>query len=39
MEFQKLVNLFDTTFDDNDLSGFVTKKWIEFKINQKKLQH
>ena len=30
MEFQKIVNLFDTTFDDKDLPRFVTKKWIKF---------
>ena len=29
MEFQKIVNLFDTTFHDKDLPRFVTKKWIE----------
>ena len=29
MEFRKIVNLFDTTFDDKDLPRFVTKKWIE----------
>ena len=29
MEFQKIVNLFDTTFDDKYLPRFVTKKWIE----------
>ena len=29
MEFQKIVNFFDTTFDDQDLPRFVTKKWIE----------
>ena len=29
MEFQKIVNLFDTTFDDKDLPSLVTKKWIE----------
>ena len=29
MEFQKIVNLFDTTFDDKDLPRFVIKKWIE----------
>ena len=29
MEFQKLVNLVDTTSDDKDLPRFVTKKWIE----------
>ena len=26
---QKNANLFDTTFDDKDLSRFVTKKWIK----------
>ena len=26
LEFQKIVNLFDTTFDDKDLPRFVTKK-------------
>ena len=29
MEFQKIVNLLDTTSDDIDLPRFVTKKWIE----------
>ena len=29
MEFQKIVNLFNTTFDDKDLPRFVTKKWTE----------
>ena len=29
MEFPKIVNLFNTTFDDKDLPRFVTKKWIE----------
>ena len=29
MEFQKIVNFVDTTFDDQDLLRFVTKKWIE----------
>ena len=29
MEFQKIVNFFDTTFDGKDLPRFVTKKWIE----------
>ena len=29
MEFQKIVNLLDTTSDDNDLPRFVTKKWIK----------
>ena len=30
MEFQKIVNFFDMTFDDKSLPRFVTKKWIEF---------
>ena len=29
MEFQRIVNLLDTTLDDNDLPRFDTKKWIE----------
>ena len=29
MEFQRIVNLFDMTFDYEDLPRFVTKKWIE----------
>ena len=29
MEFQQIVNLCDTAFDDKDLPRFVTKKWIE----------
>ena len=29
MGFQKIINLFDTTFDDKYLPRFVTKKWIE----------
>ena len=29
MEFQKIVNLLDTTSDDKDLPRFVTKKWIK----------
>ena len=29
MGFQKIVNLFDMTFDDKYLPGLVTKKWIE----------
>ena len=29
MEFQKIVNLLDTTSYDKDLPRFVTKKWIE----------
>ena len=29
MEFQKIMNLLDTTSGDEDLPNFVTKKWIE----------
>ena len=29
MEFQKIINLLDTTSDDKDLPRFATKKWIE----------
>ena len=29
MEFQKILNFLDTTFDNKDLPRFVTKKWIE----------
>ena len=29
MEFQKIVNLLDTTSDNKDLPRYVTKKWIE----------
>ena len=29
MEFQKLVNLLDTTSDDKDSRRFATKRWIE----------
>ena len=39
MEFEKIVNLFDTAFDDKDLPKFVTKKWIEvYDHSEKKLQ-
>ena len=29
MEFQKITNFLDTTSDDKDLPGFVTKKWVK----------
>ena len=29
MEFQKILNLLDSTSEDKDLPRFVTKKWIE----------
>ena len=35
MEFQKIVNLLDTTSDDKDL---LLKNELKFMINQKKLQ-
>ena len=37
MEFQKIVNLLDITSDNKDLPIYVTKKWIEVMINQKKI--
>ena len=35
MEFLKIVNLFDTTFDDQD---FLLKNGLKFIVNQKKIQ-
>ena len=29
MEFQRIVNLLDTTFDNKDLPRYVTNIWIE----------
>ena len=29
MEFQKIVNFLDATYDEKDLPRFVTEKWIE----------
>ena len=29
MEFQKFINLLDTTFDGKELPKFITKKWID----------
>ena len=38
MEFQKIVNLLDTTSDNKDLPRFVTKKnGLKFMINQEKI--
>ena len=37
MEFQKILNLLDTTFDDKDLTRFVTKNGLKFMINQKEI--
>ena len=36
MEFQKIVNFLDTTFDDKDLPRFVTKNWIEVNDQSEK---
>ena len=39
MEFQKIVDLLDTTSDDKDLPRSVTKKWIEvYDQLERKLQ-
>ena len=37
MEFQKIINLLDTTFDGKDLPKFVTKKWIEVYDQSEKI--
>ena len=37
MEFQKIVNLLDTTSDDKDLPRFVTKNGLKFMINQEEI--
>ena len=37
MEFQKIVNLFDTTFDDKDYQDLLLKNGLKFMINQKKI--
>ena len=34
MEFLKIANFLDTTSDDNDLPGFITKNWIEVNVQQ-----
>ena len=36
MEFQKIVNLFDTTFADKIYQDLVLKNGLKFMINQKK---
>ena len=38
MEFQKIIDLLDTTSDDKDLSRLFTKKWIEV-YDQSKANH
>ena len=37
MEFQKNVNLLDTTSDDKDLPRFVTKNGLKFMIMQEEI--
>ena len=37
MEFQKIVNLFDTSLNDKDLSRFVTKNGLKFMIKQEEM--
>ena len=37
MEFQKIVDLLDTNFDDKDLPRFVTKNRLKFMINEKEI--
>ena len=37
MEFQKIVNFFDTTSDDKDAPNVVTKNGLKFMINQKEI--
>ena len=37
MEFQKIVNLLETTIDDKDLTRFVTKNGLKFMITQEEI--
>ena len=37
MEFQKITNFLNTKFADKDLPRFVTKKWIKFYDQFKKI--
>ena len=37
MEFQKIVNFLDKTFDNKDLPKFAIKNGLKFMINQKKI--
>ena len=37
MEFQKILNFLDTTFDDKDLPRFVTKNGLKFVINEEEI--
>ena len=38
MEFQRILNLLDTTSDDKDLPRFINKNGLKCMINQRKLQ-
>ena len=37
MEFQKIINLLGTNFDDNNTPRFATKKWIEVYDESEKI--
>ena len=37
MEFQKIVNFLDTTFDDKDLPRIFTKNRLKFMVNQEEI--
>ena len=37
MEFQKIVNLLDTTSHDKDFQMFITKNELKLMINQRKI--
>ena len=39
MEFQKITNFLDTTSDDKDLPGFVTKKWVKVYDQSEKIYY
>ena len=37
MEFKKIANLLDTTFDDKDLPRFVTKNRLKFMVKEEEI--
>ena len=37
MDFLKIINLLDTTFDNKDLPRFVTKTWIKIYDQSEKI--
>ena len=37
VEFEKIANFLDKTFDDKDLPKFVTKNELKFMINQEEI--